>query len=231
MWQQTEQLNYTFKFHKLSILLAFYIVLLCLTVCFANNFISIQGLTLPGGILVFPITFIICDVVSEVYGYSIAKAFIWIGIIAELIFSSLSLFIIQSPHPEFFQHAEAYNTVFKPTMRYVLSGMAGFLFGEFLNIYVLAKWKIKVKGRYFPFRSVCTTAIGQGFLSIIVDSLAFYGKVTNQQLLTMMLTGWAIKMIYSLCFVMPAWALVHHLKKRENIDVYDTKTNFNPFRF
>ncbi|MBM7074401.1 VUT family protein [Shewanella sp. 202IG2-18] len=67
--------------------------MLCLTVCFANNFISIQGITLPGGILVFPITFIICDVVSEVYGYSIAKAFIWIGIIAELIFSSLSLFI------------------------------------------------------------------------------------------------------------------------------------------
>ena len=130
-------------------LLAFYVALLCVTVSFANDFNEFFGLILPGGIYVFPLTFIICDVVSEVYGYKLASLFIWIGIISELIFASLSEIIILIPHPDFFIHGADYTTVFSPTMRYVLAGMAGFFVGEFINIYLLAKWKIKLKGRLF----------------------------------------------------------------------------------
>ncbi len=229
MRQQTQTLSHAAPFNKLSLLLAFYIVLLCLTVCFANNFITVFGRTLPGGIYVFPLSFIICDIVSEVYGYSVGRIFIWIGIIAELIFASIAQGLSALPHPATFEHGLAYQTVFDPTLRYVFSGMAGFLFGEFLNIYILTKWKIRAAGKYYIIRSICTTAIGQALLSIIVDCLAFYGKMSNHHLIGMMLSGWAIKMIYTLVFITPAWLLVRYLKKHEKIDVYDIDTNFNPF--
>ncbi len=230
MRQHSEALTHPAQFSKLSFLLAAYVVLLCLTVCFANNINDIAGMTLPGGILVFPASFIICDIVGEVYGYSVARRFIWIGILAELLFAGIAELLIILPHPGFFEHELAYQTVFSPTLRYVLSGIAGFFFGEFLNIYILAKWKIKVSGKYFVVRSICTTAIGQALLSIIVDLLAFYGKMSNGDLGWMMISGWAIKMAYSLLFVLPAWFLVQYLKRHEKIDFLDTDTNFNPFK-
>ncbi|WP_218938222.1 queuosine precursor transporter [Parashewanella tropica] len=216
---------------KVLMLLALYLAILCLTVCFANNFILVFNMTLPGGIFVFPISFIICDVVNEVYGYSTARLFIWIGIIVELIFAYTSQAIISLPNPETFLHGAAYTTVFEPTVRYVFSGMAGFFCGEFLNNYVLSKTKIWLRGKHFIVRSVCTTAIGQGLLSIVVDSLAFGGKLSNANLVKMMIAGWKIKMAYSLIFVIPAWFVVKYIKKHDKVDVYDTNTNFNPFRF
>ncbi|MCL1077596.1 VUT family protein [Parashewanella spongiae] len=234
MWQQSipeEKITPQVKVNILSLLMSAYVLLLCLTVCFANFFITVFGMTLPGGIFVFPITFIICDVVGEVYGFSVARMFIWVGMISKLLFSSFAVLSLKSPHPEFFQHAAAYDTVFSPTLRYVISGMAGFFFGEFLNLYILSKWKIKVSGQFFALRSFCTTAIGQAILSIIVDFLAFYGKMTHSQLAWMMFSGWTVKMAYSLFFIMPAWMLVKHLKEHYKIDVFDVNTNFNPFRF
>ena len=233
MWEkeQAESLIQPIHFYVLSTLLASYIILLCLTVCFANNFINVLGMTLPGGIYVFPVTFIICDIVGEVYGYGVARIFIWIGMTGELIFASLAQLIIATPNPDFFLHGAAYQTVFSPTIRYVFSGMAGFLFGEFLNVFLLAKWKIRVRGNYFMLRSILTTAIGQAMLSIIVDTLAFYGKMNNGQLMWMMFSGWLVKMAYSVIFVFPAWAFVRYLKKKGKIDFYDVQTNFNPFKF
>ena len=215
---------------KLLFMLSFYIVMLCLTVSFANNFIKVGSMTLPGGIFVFPLTFVVCDVIGEVYGYAMARTFIWAGIGAELIFSGVSELIILIPHPDFFTYGEAYRAVFQPTMRYVLSGLAGLFLGEFLNIYVLSRWKIAWKGKWFIVRSVCTTALGQMLLSIVVDHLAFYGKMTQPQLFAMIFSGWKIKMLYSLCFVIPASVLVRYLKSTDKIDHYDFGENYNPFK-
>ncbi|RLV58252.1 VUT family protein [Parashewanella curva] len=232
MWEENElKTSWELPNAKLLALLATYIVLLCLTVCFANNITSMMGMTLPGGIYVFPVSFIICDIVSEVYGFPIARLFIWFGMISELIFAFLSQALIAIPHPDTFIHAQAYHTVFSPTVRYVFSGMVGFFSGEFLNVYILSKWKIRVKGRYFVIRSVMTTAIGQAVLSIVVDYLAFAGKMPTSELISMMYAGWKVKMIYSLFFVLPAWYIVSYIKKTDKIDVYDVNTNFNPFRF
>lgn len=215
---------------NLLFLSSFYVLMLCLTVCFANNIIQTFDMTLPGGIFVFPLSFIVCDVVGEVYGYGIARTFIWIGIISELIFASASQLLILIPHPEFFQHGEAYTTVFSPTLRYVLSGIAGFFVGEFLNIYILSRWKVYWKGKLFVVRSVCTTAIGQLLLSIVVDYLAFYGKMATPHLWMMIFSGWKMKMIYSLLFVLPASMIVRYLKRTDKVDHFDTNTNYNPFK-
>ncbi|MBM7074654.1 queuosine precursor transporter [Shewanella sp. 202IG2-18] len=217
--------------HNLLLLQAAYLSILCLTVCFANYFIKVFGMTLPGGIFVFPVSFIICDIVVEVYGYSTAKIFVWLGIIVELFFAFTSQWITALPNPDVFVHAQAYDTVFEPTVRYVFSGMAGFFCGEFMNAYLLSTTKIWLQGKHFIIPSVCTTAFGQGLLSIVVDYLAFSGKMSNTALVKMMFGGWKIKMAYSLLFVIPAWFIVRYIKKKDNIDVYDTNVNYNPFWF
>ena len=183
----------------------------------------------PGGIFVFPMTFSICDVVGEVYGYAYPRLFIWIGVLAELIFSLTVIAVSHLPTPEFFEYADAYQIVFDPTLRYVGAGLIGLLVGEFVNVYLLAKWKIFLKGKFFIFRSLLSTAFGQAFLTIIVDLLNYFGKLSTHGLGWMMLCGYFWKMCCALIMIFPAWLLVKHLKKVENVDHYDINTNFNPF--
>lgn len=209
--------------------LGLYLTFLLSTVCLASRLTQIGSMLVPGGIFVFPITFCICDIVGEVYGYSYPRLFIWIGVLAEFIFSLITIAVSHLPAPPFFNPTEAFQIVFDPTLRYVGSGLVGLLVGEMTNIYLLAKWKIFFKGKFFIFRSFLSTALGQAFLTIIVDSLNYYEKLTDHNLTWMMLCGYFWKMGCAAIMVFPAWLLVRYLKKIENVDHYDVNTNFNPF--
>lgn len=184
---------------------------------------------MPGGIFVFPITFSICDIVGEVYGYAYSRLFIWIGVLAEFAFSIIVIIVSHLPSPEFFNYTEAYQVVFDPTIRYVGAGLAGLLVGELTNVYLLTKWKIFLKGNFFIFRCLLSTAFGQALLTIIVDTLNYLGKMTEVHLSWMMFCGYFWKMCTTLVMVFPAWLLVKYLKKVEHVDHYDLHTNFNPF--
>lgn len=217
------------KFKFSYFLLAIFITCQLATVCLANCFIKIGPLLEPGGIFVFPLIFPILDIVGEVYGYSYPRTFIWLGLVCSLIFASLVTLISYMPHPGYFKDAAAYQTVFEPTLRYVISGFFAAFLGEFLNIYLLAKWKITFKGRYFIPRSIVSTAIGQIVLSIVVDFMAFSGKMPLESLIGMIFAGWLWKMSYELILVVPSWFVVAKLKKLEKVDFYDKNTNFSPF--
>jgi uncharacterized integral membrane protein (TIGR00697 family) len=195
----------------------------------AGRITLIGSLLEPGGIFVFPITFAICDIVGEVYGYAYPRLFIWVGILAELLFACVAIMVSHLPAPEFFKHVDAYQVVFDPTLRYVWAGLIGLLVGEFANVYMLAKWKVFLKGRFFVFRCLFSTAFGQACLTIIVDTLNYWGKMSNSGLGWMMVCGYLWKMSFALMMVFPAWLLVKYLKKAEQVDHYDINTNFNPF--
>jgi hypothetical protein len=195
----------------------------------ANKLTVINQWILPGGIFVFPLTFCICDIVGEVYGYAYPRLFIWIGVFAEFIFSIVVIEVSHTAAPVYFLNPEAYYTVFDPTFRYVLSGLAGLLAGEFLNIYLLAKFKIALRGNFFVIRSLISTALGQFSLTVIVDILNYTGKMPTTDLLAMMVSGFTWKMVFAFLLVFPSWLLVRYLKKSENIDHFDVCTNFNPF--
>jgi uncharacterized integral membrane protein (TIGR00697 family) len=213
------------------IFLGLYLTFLLSTVCLANKITLLGDLILPGGIFVFVFTFTICDIVGEVYGYAYPRLFIWIGIIAELFFSLIVTVVSHGVSPQYIAHSEAYQVVFETTLRYVVSGLIALLIGEFANVYLLAKWKIHLRGRFFVARSLVSTALGQGCLTIIVDILNYTGKLSTHDLITMMVTGYLWKMSFAIILVFPAWLLVRFLKKSEGIDYYDINTNFNPFIF
>jgi len=209
--------------------LGLYLTCMLATVCLANKLTIVGNLILPGGIFVFPFTFCICDIVGEIYGYAYPRLFIWVGVIAELIFSIILIAVSHTTAPIYFKNSEAYQIVFDPTFRYVLSGLVALLVGEFVNVYLLAKWKIVLRGRYFIFRCLLGTALGQASLTIIVDVLNYTGKMPVYDLILMMLSGYSWKMLFAILLVFPAWVVVKYLKKAEQIDHYDIHTNFNPF--
>jgi uncharacterized integral membrane protein (TIGR00697 family) len=212
------------------ILLGLYLTFLLATVCLAGKLTLIKDLLLPGGIFAFPLTFVICDIVGEVYGYAYPRLFIWIGIAAELFFSIIVIIVSHLASPEYFKDASAYPVVFDPTLRYVVSGLSGLLVGEFVNVYLLAKWKILFKGKLFVLRSLISTALGQASLTIIVDVLNYTGKIPFLELIHMMYAGYFWKILFAVILVFPAWLIVKYLKKSEQIDYYDFNTNFNPFK-
>jgi hypothetical protein len=206
-----------------------YLTFMLSTVSLANKIVLLGNVILPGGIFVFPFTFCICDIVGEIYGYAYPRLFIWVAVFAELMFSIVTIAVSHMKAPEYFTYSEAYQIVFDPTFRYVMSGLAGLLVGEFVNVYFLAKAKIAMRGKYFIFRSLLSTAIGQALLTIIVDLLNYTGKMPTVDLSIMMLSGFLWKMVFAVFLAFPAWLLVRHLKKVEGIDHYDINTNFNPF--
>ncbi|MBA2653359.1 MAG: queuosine precursor transporter [Tatlockia sp.] len=210
-------------------LLGLYIIFLLSTVSLAGRITQVGSMLVPGGIFVFPLTFCICDIVGEVYGYAYPRLFIWIGVLAELVFSLILITVSHLPAPQFFHHTEAYEIVFDPTIRYVGAGLAGLVVGEVTNIYLLAKWKIFLKGKFFIFRSLLSTAFGQALLTVIVDILNYLGKMTDHSLGWMMVCGYFWKMCSALVMAFPAWLVVRYLKKVEHVDHYDFHTNFNPF--
>lgn len=211
--------------------LGLFLTFLLATVCLAGRITGVGSMIVPGGIFIFPLTFCICDIVGEAYGYAYPRMFIWIGVLAEFLFSVITITVSHMTAAESFQHATAYQIVFDPTIRYVGSALIGLIIGEFTNIYLLAKWKISLKGRLFAVRSLASTAVGQGLLTIIVDSLNYSGKLSASELVRLMYCGYSWKMCSAFIMVIPAWLVVRWLKRVEKVDHYDVNTNFNPFIF
>lgn len=190
-----------------------------------SNIIIISGAT-----IVFPVTYTIGDLIAEVYGYAAARRLIWYGLFCELIFALLIEGVIRLPSPVQFSYQNEYKDIFNPILRFVVSGIAADLASNFVNIYVISKWKIFMKGKKFWLRSIGSTAIAELVMNIIICFMAFSGIGTFLDVVKITFSAYALEMIYACIFVIPAALLAAFLKKHENIDAFDFDTNYNPFR-
>jgi uncharacterized integral membrane protein (TIGR00697 family) len=196
----------------------------------AYKLVNLGPALLPGAPLIFPLTYIIGDIVAEVYGYTAAKRIIWITLVCELFFALAIKLIIHLPSPLFWNQQHSYNEVIDPILRFVLAGILAVVFSSFINIYIISKWKILMKGRHFWLRSLGSSAIG-GFILVLVTILVgFSGNIPWSKLVYMILSVYSIEVLYSLLGVWPASIITGFLKLEEQLDVYDTETNFNPFK-
>ncbi len=184
----------------------------------AYKLVNLGPALLPGAPLIFPLTYIIGDIVAEVYGYNVAKKIIWLTLICELFFAIAIKLIIHLPSPIFWHQQHSFNEVVDPILRFVLAGIAAVISSSFINIYMVSKWKILMKGRHFWLRSLGSSAIG-GFILVLVTILVgFSGNIHWSKLTHMILSVW------------PASIITGFLKLEERLDVYDIGTNFNPFK-
>lgn len=190
--------------------------------------ISIGGVVLPAAIIVFPLSYIIGDVLTEVYGYRQARRVIWLGFLCNLI-TVVAIWIgkVLPPAPVF-EAQGAYERILGSTPRFLVASFVAYLGGEFTNAFVLAKMKILTKGRWLWTRTIGSTLLGQGVDTLVVLTIAFLGVLPFPVLGIMMLSHWLAKCAYEVIATPLTYVVVGYLKGKEGIDVYDYGIDFSP---
>jgi len=181
------------------------------------------------GILFFPISYVLGDVLTEVYGYANARRCVWAGFVAMLFMAFMSWVVVAMPPADGWSGQAAYENVFGNTWRIVAASVTAFWAGEFVNSFVLAKLKILTGGEKLWTRTIGSTVFGQAVDSAIFYPVAFLGIWSHQQVLMVMVTNWALKVLWEVLLTPVTYAVVGFLKHREGVDVFDTDTNFSPF--
>ncbi len=224
------------RFRTFDFVMAAFVTILLLSNVLGAGKVAV--ITLPGigewpfgaGILFFPVSYVIGDVLTEVYGYARARRCIWAGFAALLFMAFMAFVVVALPPAPDWKGQEAYEQVFGQVPRIVLASIVAFWAGEFANSYVLARMKIWTEGRHLWTRTIGSTVVGQGIDSLIFYPLAFYGMWDNATLLTVLLTQFALKVAWEALLTPVTYVVVGWLKRREAIDVFDTATDFTPFR-
>ena len=181
--------------------------------------------------LFFPVSYVIGDVLTEVYGYAHARRCIWAGFVALLFMVFMSVVVVALPPDTGWTGQAAYEAVFGQTPRIVFASVFAFWAGEFVNSYVLARMKIWTQGRMLWTRTIGSTVFGQAIDSALFYPLAFLGAIgwTPAQVAAVALTQWVIKVTWEALLTPVTYAVVGALKQREGVEVFDTATDFSPF--
>lgn len=211
------------------VMAAFVAILLLSNLIGAAKLATLWGYTFGAGILFFPLSYVIGDVLTEVYGYANARRCVWMGFGAMIFMAFMSYVVVAMPAAEGWDGQAAYESVFGSTWRIVAASVLAFWAGEFVNSFVLAKMKIVTKGKHLWARTIGSTVFGQGVDSLIFYPVAFLGIWTTDQVATVMVTNWLLKVLWEAALTPVTYAVVGWFKAREGVDVYDTGIDFSPF--
>jgi uncharacterized integral membrane protein (TIGR00697 family) len=196
----------------------------------AQKLFALGPFTFSGGILLFPISYIFGDVLTEVYGYARSRQVIWAGLVCNLLMAAFLWIVVQLPPAQGWPLQEQFATVLYLVPRVVVASTIGYWAGEFANSFVLAKLKVLTSGRFLWVRTISSTAIGQGVDTVIFVLIAFAGIFPQDLLVRAIWSGYLFKVLYEAVATPITYVVVRFLKRAEGIDVYDRETNFTPFR-
>jgi uncharacterized integral membrane protein (TIGR00697 family) len=196
----------------------------------AVKILSIGPWAAPAGILVFPLVYIINDVVAEVWGYRKARLIIWSGFAMNLLAILLYVLAIHLPSAPFWKNQEAFSQVLGSTPRIVTASLSAYIVGSFLNAYVLSRMKIAINGRNFGWRAIVSTLVGESADSFLFIIIAFAGIFSWYNLLWMILIQALLKTIYEIIILPVTSFIVRRIKVAVDEDVYDESLSYNPFR-
>lgn len=216
-------MNVSYRFVAIA---AVFVTCLITANIIAVKIVSLGFVILPAAIFVFPVSYIFGDVLTEVYGYRWARRLIWLGFLCNLIFVIFAWIGQVLPPASFWEGQKAYESILGYTPRLLIASFAGYLVGEFANSFVLARMKILTRGRWLWSRTIGSTIVGQGLDTLLFITLAFGG--TPSFVPVLILYHWLAKTIIEAVATPFTYAVVNYLKKKESVDTYDYKTNFNP---
>lgn len=183
------------------------------------------------GILFFPVSYVIGDILTEVYGYAHARRCIWAGFAALIFMALMAMVVVALPPAAGWPGQDAYEQVFGQVPRIVFASIIAFWAGEFANSYVMARMKVWTKGKALWSRTIGSTVVGQGVDSALFYPIAFVGVAgwSAELIATVALTQWALKTAWEAVLTPVTYKVVGFLKSREGVDVFDTDTDFSPF--
>src|SRR3972149_3460737 len=197
----------------------------------AVKLVEVFGFVLPAGTIIFPISYIFGDVLTEVYGYRQARRVIWLGFFCNFIVVVVLWVGQVLPPASFWDGQKAYERILGYTPRLLAASFLAYLMGEFANSFVLAKMKIATKGRWLWTRTIGSTLVGGGLDSVVFMTLAFAGTIPLAGLSVAIVVQWLSKSVYEAIATPLTYGAVNFLKKKEGLDPFDYDTQFNPLLF
>ena len=219
----------TFSWLFLS-LFALFLSCLIISNIIAGRLISIFGIVLPSAVILFPITYILGDIFTEVYGFRKTRFVIWIGFAANILMSLVFLAAIALPAPPFFRDQGAYATVLGMTPRIVFASLVAYWAGEFANSIALSMLKKATGGKHLWTRTISSTLVGQAFDTVLFIAIGFAGCVPGSVLWQIMLAQYLFKVGYEVLLTPVTYLVVGAVKRKEGMDTFDTGVAYNPFR-
>ncbi|MCL2706726.1 MAG: queuosine precursor transporter [Dehalococcoidia bacterium] len=193
----------------------------------AVKLVSIWTIVLPAAVIIFPLNYILGDIITEVYGYRWARRVIWLGFGCNLIFVFFSWISGLLPPAPLWENQDSFDTILGYTPRLLLASFAGYLVGSFANSLVLARLKVITGGKWLWLRTIASTIVGEGFDTAIFIIIAFIATPAFTPLL--ILYHWCAKVAIEVVATPLTYRAVAYLKRKDGVDTYDQKTNFNPF--
>lgn len=207
-----------------------YAMIIAISNWFEASLIKIFGITMPAGTLVYPLTFLLSDIITEVYGFKYARQAIWSALFFNIMFVAYGQIVILLPSPDVVINPH-YKDLLSLNFRIILASFFAYIVAEPINSYLIARLKIASKGKYMGLRFMLAT-----FFSSFIDTLffflmAFYGLIENTVLQQMIISSWAVKMTIELLGLPFSIRLSKLIKRKEEIDIYDESTGFSFFKF
>ena len=218
------------KFKLLTLFLVLNVAFQLISDATAAKIILILGFGVSVTVFYFPVTYIISDVITEVYGYARARLVLYYTLIASIIAGVFYQIVVAIPSAPFFDGGEAYETVFGIVPRILIGGWLAIFAGDITNNYILAKLKVLTRGRLLWVRIITSTIVGQGVNTAVFYLVALSGVLPASMLVQSILAGWILKTIVEAVLIPATYFVVKKVKEVEGVDVYDRDTNFNPFR-
>jgi uncharacterized integral membrane protein (TIGR00697 family) len=186
--------------------------------------------TFDGGTLLFPLSYVFGDILTEVYGYARSRKVIWLGFFSAALMSATFAIVSALPPAQGWANQVAFEKILGMTPRIVCASLAGYWAGEFANSFVLAKMKVLTDGRWLWTRTIGSTLVGEAVDTALFATIAFAGGLDSHLLLTLIISNYVFKCGVEIVGTPVTYAVVKKLKREEQVDWYDRGTDFNPFR-
>jgi uncharacterized integral membrane protein (TIGR00697 family) len=217
------------SFKYFDLLLGIFVAILLISNIASTKILTLWKFTFDGGTILFPLSYIFGDVLTEVYGYKRSRRVIWTGFFCALLMS-LVLYVVQIlPPAADWPNQQAYENLIGFIPRIVLASLVAYFAGEFSNSYLLSRLKIKTKGRYLWLRTISSTLLGEGIDTMLFCLIAFYGSMPDGLLLTIIISNYIFKCSVEVLFTPLTYLFTNFLKKQEHEDHYDHGISYNPF--
>ena len=217
-------------YRYLNLVTALFVTCLITSNIIAVKIVDVLGVVVPAAVVIFPLSYLFGDILTEVYGFARSRQVIWIGFGCNAL-AALAIWIGgRLPSAVFWDGQTAYVRILGSTPRLLLASFSAYLVGEFLNSLVLARMKIATRGKWLWTRTIGSTLVGQGADSLIFIVIAFAGMLSAANLARVVVAQWLVKSAYETIATPGTYAIVRFLKRTESEDYYDYQTDFNPFR-
>jgi queuosine precursor transporter len=218
------------NYKHLDTITAFFVAVLIISNVASSKIVNFGLFTFDGGTLLFPLSYIFGDILTEVYGYKKSRKVIWLGFISIFVMAAVFTVVGALPAAQDWKNQDAYDKILGLTPRIVIASLVAFLAGEFSNSFVLAKLKIATKGKLLWVRTIGSTVVGELIDSAIFILIAFWGVLPSELLATLIISNYFFKTGIEVIFTPLTYKIVNFLKKEERVNHFDYKTDFNPFK-